>query len=109
MARFAGRDAFAASNGTAPLAAGVGVALIPRSAQPLRPPGLAVLPVAGAPASRLLFALVRAGTELDPGTRAALDALSAIAAARPDGIAAAATAGPASGNSDASRSTKVPA
>lgn len=71
------------------VAAGVGVALIPRSAQPLRPGGLAVLPVAGAPATRLLFALVRAGTELDPGTRAALDALSAVAAARPDGIIAA--------------------
>ena len=71
----------------------MGVALIPRSAQPLRPSGLAVLPVAGAPASRLLFALVRAGTELDPGTRAVLDALSAVAAARPDGIVAAAAAG----------------
>jgi DNA-binding transcriptional LysR family regulator len=68
------------------VAAGVGVALIPRSAQPLRPRGLAVLPVAGAPATRLLFALVRAGTELDPGTRAALEALGAVAAARPDGI-----------------------
>jgi len=66
--------------------AGVGVALIPRSAQPLRPRGLAVLPVAGAPAMRLLFALVRAGTELDPGTHAALEALCAVAAARPDGI-----------------------
>jgi hypothetical protein len=62
------------------------VALIPRSAQPLRPRGLAVLPVAGAPASRLLFALVRAGTELDPGTRATLDALCAVAAERPDGL-----------------------
>ena len=69
------------------VAAGVGVALIPRSAQPLRPSGLAVLPVAGAPASRQLFALVRAGTELDPGTRVALEALGAVAAARPDGIA----------------------
>ena len=68
------------------VAAGVGVALIPRSAQPLRPPGLAVLPVAGAPASRLLFALVRAGTEMDPGTHAVLEALSAVAAGRPDGI-----------------------
>jgi hypothetical protein len=62
------------------------VALIPRSAQPLRPSGLAVLSVAGAPASRLLFALVRAGTELDPGTRATLEALGAVAAARPDGM-----------------------
>jgi DNA-binding transcriptional LysR family regulator len=68
------------------VAAGVGVALIPRSAQPLRPRDLAVLPVAGAPATRLLFALVRAGTELDPGTHAALEALCAVAAARPDGI-----------------------
>ena len=62
------------------VAAGLGVALIPRSAQPLRPAGLAVLPVAGAPASRLLFALVRAGTEMDPGTHAVLEALSAVAA-----------------------------
>jgi DNA-binding transcriptional LysR family regulator len=68
------------------VAAGVGVGLIPRSAQPLRPPGLAVLPVAGAPASRLLFALVRAGTEMDPGTHAVLGALGAVAAERPDGI-----------------------
>jgi DNA-binding transcriptional LysR family regulator len=68
------------------VAAGVGVALIPRSAQPLRPCGLAVLPVVGAPASRQLFALVRAGTELDPGTRAALEALGVVAGARPDGM-----------------------
>ena len=59
--------------------AGVGVALIPRSAQPLRSHDVAVLPIAGAPASRLLFALTRAGTEQDPGTRATLDALGAVA------------------------------
>jgi DNA-binding transcriptional LysR family regulator len=76
------------------VAAGVGVALIPRSAQPLRPRGLAVLPVAGTPASRLLFALVRAGTERDPGTHAVLAALGAVAAARPDGLS-----GPLAGNS----------
>jgi hypothetical protein len=46
--------------------------------------------VAGAPVSRLLFALVRAGTEQDPGIRAALEALGAVAAARPDGVTAAA-------------------
>ncbi len=68
------------------VAAGVGVALIPRSAQPLRPHNLAVLPVVGAPASRLLYALTRAGTEQDPGTRATLEALEAVAAARPDGL-----------------------
>jgi DNA-binding transcriptional LysR family regulator len=73
------------------VAAGVGVSLIPRSAQPLRP-RLAVLPVVGAPASRLLYALVRAGTEQDPGTAAVLGALSAVAAERPDGIAAVASA-----------------
>ena len=72
------------------VAAGLGVSLIPRSAQPLRPAGLAVLPVAGAPASRLLYALVRAGTETDPGITAVLAALSEVAADRPDGIAAAA-------------------
>jgi DNA-binding transcriptional LysR family regulator len=60
--------------------AGVGVALIPRSAQPLRPHDVAVLPVAGAPATRLLFALMRAGTERDPGTRATLEAMGAVAA-----------------------------
>src|ERR1700756_2304363 len=54
--------------------AGVGVALITRSAQALRPHDVVVLPVAGAPVSRLLFALTRAGTEQDPGTRATLDA-----------------------------------
>jgi DNA-binding transcriptional LysR family regulator len=59
--------------------AGVGVSLIPRSAQPLRPHDVAVLPVADAPASRLLFALTRAGTEQDPGTRATLEALGAVA------------------------------
>lgn len=68
------------------VAAGAGVALVPRSAQPLRPQGLAVLPVAGAPATRLLFALTRAGTDQDPATRAALEALAAVAAARPDGL-----------------------
>ena len=68
------------------VAAGVGVALIPRSAQPLRPHNLAVLPVVGAPASRLLYALTRAGTEQDPATRATLEALEAVAAARPDGL-----------------------
>jgi DNA-binding transcriptional LysR family regulator len=70
------------------VAAGVGVSLIPRSAQPLRPP-LALLPVTGAPATRVMYALVRAGTETDPGTAAALAGLSAAAAARPDGITAA--------------------
>jgi DNA-binding transcriptional LysR family regulator len=61
------------------VAAGAGVALVPRSAQPLRPPGLAVLPVTGAPATRPLFALLRAGTEADPATAAVLETLRAVA------------------------------
>lgn len=68
------------------VAAGMGVALAPRSAQPLRPRDLAILPVAGAPATRLVFALTRAGAEQDPATRAVLESLVAVAAARPDGI-----------------------
>jgi DNA-binding transcriptional LysR family regulator len=62
------------------VAAGAGVALVPRSAQPLRPSGIAVLPVAGAPATRPLFALLRAGTEADPAIATVLEALRAVAA-----------------------------
>jgi DNA-binding transcriptional LysR family regulator len=64
------------------VAAGAGVALVPRSAQPLRPPGLAVLPVTGAPATRPLFALLRAGTETDPAIAAVLEALRTVTAAQ---------------------------
>ena len=49
------------------------------------PHGVAVLPVAGRPASRRLYALVRAGTETDPGIAAVLGALQAAAAERSDG------------------------
>jgi DNA-binding transcriptional LysR family regulator len=62
------------------VAAGAGVALVPRSAQPLRPTGLAVLSVTGAPATRPLFALLRAGTEADPAIATVLDALRTAAA-----------------------------
>jgi DNA-binding transcriptional LysR family regulator len=68
------------------VAAGAGVALVPRSAQPLRSAGLAVLPVTGVPATRPLFALVRAGTETDPAIAAVLETLSAVAAEHPDGV-----------------------
>ena len=53
--------------------------MIPRSAQPLRVPGLAVLPVTGAPATRTLFALLRAGTDTDPAIAAVLETLAAVA------------------------------
>ena len=74
---------------TALVAAGAGVALLPRLAQPPRQDGLAIRPLVGGPATRLFFALVRAGTQQDPGVAAVLDALRAVAAARPDGVVAA--------------------
>lgn len=66
------------------VAAGAGVALVPRLAQPLRQAGLVVCPVVGEPASRLLIALVRSGSRDDPATTAVLDLLSELAAQRPD-------------------------
>ncbi len=61
------------------VAAGAGVALIPRLAFPLRPTALVVCPVLGSPAARTLFAMVRAGAEHDPGIAAVLDALRTVA------------------------------
>lgn len=70
------------------VAAGVGVALVPRLAQPLRQEALVTRPLVGEPASRRFFALVRSGTQQDPGVAAVLAALREVATARPDGIAA---------------------
>jgi DNA-binding transcriptional LysR family regulator len=47
------------------VAAGAGVALVPRLAQHHRP-GLVLRPVAGAPPARHVFAAVRAGSQADP-------------------------------------------
>ncbi len=66
------------------VAAGAGVALIPRLAQPLRQTDVVVCPVIGTTASRLIFAAVRAGAQNDPSTAAVLAQLKAVAAARPD-------------------------
>jgi DNA-binding transcriptional LysR family regulator len=66
------------------VAAGAGVALIPRLAQPLRHEGLAICPVLGSTASRLIFAVVRAGSQHDASTAAVLATLQAVAAARPE-------------------------
>jgi DNA-binding transcriptional LysR family regulator len=68
------------------VAAGAGVALVPRLAQPLRLDGPVIRPLAGEPATRLFFALVRAGTQQDPGVAAVLDVLRDVAAGRPDGV-----------------------
>jgi DNA-binding transcriptional LysR family regulator len=68
------------------VAAGCGVALIPRLAQPLRQPGLFRCRVDGAPAARLLFALARAGAESAPPVMAVLDTIAEVAASRPDAL-----------------------
>jgi DNA-binding transcriptional LysR family regulator len=66
------------------VAAGAGVALVPRLAQPLRQDGLVVCPVRGTTASRLIFAVVRSGAQNDPSTAAVLETLRAVAARHPD-------------------------
>jgi DNA-binding transcriptional LysR family regulator len=66
------------------VAAGAGVALIPRLAQPLRHDGLVVCPVLGTSASRLIFAVVRAGAQHDATTAAVLATLQQVAGARVD-------------------------
>ena len=61
------------------VAAGAGVALIPRLAQHHRP-GLVLRPVAGAPLARHVFAAVRAGSQADPVLNSLLTQLQAAAA-----------------------------
>ena len=67
--------------------AGAGVALVPRSAlRGVDLPGVVVLPVAGDPATRRVFAAVRRGAEQHPLIRPVLHALrSAAERARPGG------------------------
>ena len=64
------------------VAAGAGVALIPRLAHPLPVRGLAICPPADLPAARVIFAAVRAGAQAEPGTAAVLAVLAETAAAR---------------------------
>lgn len=61
------------------VAAGMGVALVPRLAQPLPATGLAVVPVLGTPASRHVYAAVRAGSQDDPLVAVVLERLRAAA------------------------------
>jgi DNA-binding transcriptional LysR family regulator len=67
--------------------AGAGVALVPRSAlRGVDLPGVVILPVAGDPATRRVFAAVRRGAEQHPLIRPVLHALrSAAERARPGG------------------------
>jgi DNA-binding transcriptional LysR family regulator len=64
------------------VAAGAGVALIPRLAQPLLGCGVVVCPVVGTPAARQIFAAVRSGAQSDPVVAAVLDTLVSVAAER---------------------------
>ncbi|WP_432542511.1 LysR family transcriptional regulator [Kineococcus sp. SYSU DK002] len=67
------------------VAAGAGVALVPRLAHPLRPGGLSVVPLAGRPPARSIYAATRAGRGTDAPTAAVLEELRRVAAERPDG------------------------
>lgn len=69
------------------VAAGAGVALIPRLAQPLRQRNVVTIPVVGSPASRLIFAAVRAGSNSSPPAMAVLNMLAEVASERPDAAA----------------------
>lgn len=64
------------------VAAGGGVSLVPRLAQPLTVPGVEVCPVVATPAARRIFAAVRAGAQTDRVISADLDTLTSVAAAR---------------------------
>jgi DNA-binding transcriptional LysR family regulator len=63
------------------VAAGCGVALVPRLAQPLHD-DVVVCPVVGTPATRQIFAAVRAGAQSDPVVAAVLETLTAVAGER---------------------------
>ena len=68
------------------VAAGLGVALVPRLAQDRVPPGVAIVPLRGTPPARRVFAATRRGSEARPvlaATREALEAAAALAAPRP--------------------------
>ena len=62
------------------VAAGLGVALVPRLAQGRIPDGVAIKALRGTPPARRVFAAARRGSEARPSVAAVLDALGAAAA-----------------------------
>ncbi|MGL5857417.1 MAG: LysR family transcriptional regulator [Angustibacter sp.] len=62
------------------VAAGLGVALVPRLVQPLPVTGIEVVPVVGSPAARHFYAAARAGSQTDPTIALVLDRLQQAAA-----------------------------
>jgi molybdate transport repressor ModE-like protein len=72
------------------VAAGLGVALVPRLAQGQVPPGVAVVRLRGVPPARRVFAATRRGSEARPIVAALVDALAAATAALEPRVRAAA-------------------
>jgi molybdate transport repressor ModE-like protein len=70
------------------VAAGLGVALVPRLAQGHAPDGVAVVALRGTPPSRRVFAATRRGSEARPTIAAVLDALTVAAPSVPAAAAA---------------------
>jgi DNA-binding transcriptional LysR family regulator len=68
------------------VAAGAGVALVPRLAHPLRPGGLVSVPLTGLPPARAIYATTRAGRIADAPTAAVLEAIRQVASERPDAV-----------------------
>jgi DNA-binding transcriptional LysR family regulator len=66
------------------VAAGAGVGLIPRLAQPLRFPEVRTIPVAGLSPARRVFAITRTGRSANAATSVVLNKLRDVAAARHD-------------------------
>jgi DNA-binding transcriptional LysR family regulator len=60
------------------VAAGLGVAVVPRLAQDAPPPGVVIRPLLGEPAARHLFIACRRGAEDHPAVRAVIDALREV-------------------------------
>lgn len=64
------------------VAAGAGVALVPRLAAPVPLEGVVICPIREVTASRLVFAIARAGSEQNPAIAAVMDELVRIGAER---------------------------
>jgi DNA-binding transcriptional LysR family regulator len=82
------------------VAAGLGVALIPRLADLEPPAGTVVRPLTGVPPIRHVFAACRRGAERGPAMSALLDALCAAAGSRCSATASTTSATPAISRSD---------
>lgn len=62
------------------VAVDLGIALVPRLAHFVTPPGVTIIPLTGEPPKRHVFAACRGGAESNPAIRAVLDAVNEAAA-----------------------------